>query len=331
MAKHQNAGIVSSVMLNCEYGIQANGTISGNISTACRKAITGLKHLKVGAELWLGEQDSIDAAHRLFANPSLAAASLVHTIDEFGLDGINFDLEPGRSNASDAKAYGTFLRAIRPAVNTAGARLTVDAALWTPMLAQMGAYEDAVDRVLYMHSYYAGSLEEWLEYLRPVLDEHTLPRSKLGAGLAIFHDARTAGWADTAEAPRRALLAFQPIGTRSRALPYPPRRRPRVAGPVLIDPLHAYASGSVIPDQRPRATVRQNGWDPTRTGAVCVAQAQPAARTAPRTSAPIQGRLVVKPEDYHHHPYTCCLQTKRGFLRRLRLHAPAAEAKLRGS
>ena len=93
----QNDGIVSSVMLNCGYGVQADGTLSGEVSTACAVAIRGLRKLNVGAELWLGEQDSLNAAHRLFASPTLAAATLAKTIKAHSLAGINFDLEHATS------------------------------------------------------------------------------------------------------------------------------------------------------------------------------------------------------------------------------------------
>ena len=125
MTAHKD--IVSSVMLNCGFQVQVNGTISGEVSSACAAAIKGLRALDVGAELWLGEQDSIDAARRLFAQPELAKDSRTRTIKEFGLSGINFDLEPAKSNTSDAAAYAAFFRAIRPALNAAGARLTLEA------------------------------------------------------------------------------------------------------------------------------------------------------------------------------------------------------------
>lgn len=148
--KHQD--IVSSVTLNCGFAVQANGSLGGNVSVPCVTAFSGLRKLKVKAELWLGEQDSIDAARKLFKQPQLAAVALSSIATKYSLGGINFDLEPHKSNASDAMAYGAFLRAIKPSINAAGARLTVDSALWTPMLKGMSSYADGVDRVLYMHT-----------------------------------------------------------------------------------------------------------------------------------------------------------------------------------
>ena len=183
-----NVDICSSVMLDCDFSVRDNGTLSGKISPECVVAIKGLKALGVGAELWLGEQDSIDAAHQLFAAPQAAASALTKVITKFGLTGINFDLEPSSSNDTDATAYAAFLRAIKPAINGAGARLTVDSALWTPMLRQMSAYSASVDRVLYMHTYFAGSLEEWLEYLQCRL------RRRCKAAGAQRHHSASAWW-----------------------------------------------------------------------------------------------------------------------------------------
>ena len=183
------------------------------------------------------------------------------------------------------------------------------------MLAQMGAYEDAVDRVLYMHSYYAGSLEEWLEYLRPVLDEHTLPRSKLGAGLAIFHDARTAGWADTAEAAKERLcwLSNQSVPEVAlfRILHDADHEWP---DPFWIDPLHAYASGSACdPGPAPTGHCPPEWMGPNQDGC-CVRSSSPACREdcAKDECTHYKEGWWWKPEDYHHHPYTCCPPNKTG-------------------
>jgi hypothetical protein len=302
--------IVSSVMLNCGVQVQDNGTISGAVSSACVTAIKGLRSINVGAELWLGEQDSIDAARRLFAQPQRAQASLTQVIKKFGLSGINFDLEPAKSNASDAAAYAAFFRTIRPALNAAGARITVDAALWTTMLAQMGEYSNEVDRVLYMHTYYAGSLEEWLEFLQPVLDEEAVARDKLGAGLAIFHDTRTVGWADTAEAAKERLCWLEnqsvPEVAMFRIDRSPSRRWP---DEFWIAPLQAYVSGQACaPGPAPTGGCPPEWTGPDSSGC-CTLHSSPSCGKSCAQATCEHGWKPGwwwKPEDYRHHPYTCC-------------------------
>lgn len=304
----QNKDIVSSVMLYCGFGVRHDGTIGGNLSEPCVQAIPGLRQQGVGVELWLGEEDSLDAVKRLFASPQRAATALAAAVKTHGLSGINVDLEAHSSNAYDAAAFGTFLRAIRPAVNAAGARLTVDVAPFTSLLADMGAYQDAVDRVLYMHTYFAGSLREWTEYLQPALNESSLPRSKLGAGLAVYRDSKTAGWADTAAAASERLCYLENASVTEVDL-FRIDVSFKWPDDFWLAPLRAFASGQACaPPPLPKDSCPPGWIGPDSQGCCDISASSGCSEACAKKDCASfdAGSWWWKPLDYHHHPFTCC-------------------------
>eukprot|EP00949_MAST-11_sp_MAST-11-sp1_P003560 g3560.t1 len=294
-----------SVLLNCGVGVQSDGTIGGNFSKACGAASAGLAALGVDVELWLGETDSTAGMRMLFEKTAEAESALVALTKQHNLRGINFDLEPKNgSTADDAVAYGKFLAAMRESLAAVGARTTADAATWTPLLSDIGAWQGAVDRVMWMTTYYASSEKQWYYKLFPTLNESTISREKIGGGLACFKDDRTAGWADSAASASYRLCWMANLSV------------PEVAF-FRIDVERNW------PDDR--------WWEPLRnyaSGKPCAAGAAPEPCPKPFTSYDSSGCCTLhtspscgeecaedackrlhwswKKVDYRHHPYTCC-------------------------
>ena len=193
-----HASIVDSVMFNCGTRLLDDGSIGGGVSDACLSGMAGCRELGVGVELWLGESRNLTAQRVMFARWEVTADALVDLVRKHELQGVNFDLEPHGSVAADAERYARFLSRVKPRLNAAGARLTADAAPFAPMIANLTLLAPAVDKVMYMHTYFAKSEAEWigrLDAATAALGPGGAP--KFAAGLAGFSDNNTRGWADT--------------------------------------------------------------------------------------------------------------------------------------
>lgn len=156
---------------------------------------------------------------------------------------------------------------------------------------------------------FAGSLEEWLEYLQPVLDEHTLPRSKLGAGLAVFHDERTAGWSDTPVAAKERLCWLANNSVPEVALFRIDQSNGRTwPDDYWIEPLKQYAAGEACaPGPAPTGGCPK-GWNGPGNEGCCTRGYTPGCDKdcAKAECSSYKKGWWWKPVDYHHHPYTCC-------------------------
>jgi len=106
-------------------------------------------------------------------------------------DGWNLDLEPQNSVSSDALVYADFCRRMKLWTDIYKLRLSVDVALWSPMIAQFELLSINVDRIYDMDTYVANSYSGWLlgddwggNYSSFVNDK--INRSKNGIGLGAW-------------------------------------------------------------------------------------------------------------------------------------------------
>jgi len=198
--------IVSSVIMNCGPHLSKHGTFVGDLSKSCKKLIPKLVKHGVQPELWLGESDDLNAHHKLFNRSDEAAEVLVALGQKYGLKGMNIDLEANGqgtgidSTPADAVLFADFLRKIRPRLNDAGMRLTVDvdSTGWCPILANVPLLASVSDKVMDMGTYSAGSYFEWWSYYKNLMSSQT-PLNNLGVGLGCGPDFVGDKWAVTAE------------------------------------------------------------------------------------------------------------------------------------
>lgn len=202
MANHSNT--VSSVMIYCGHGIGPGGTLSYDAANAAMCLGSGgpgsgtglirrLRAVGVIPEIVLNSGTSnITDFHLFWANDSMVEA-LVQAVTAFQAGGINLDLEPTSSAATDAAAYAAFCTKVKAGLEklTSPARLTVAVAQWSPMLAQYATLAPTVHRLLDMETYNAGSMTGWLDgdgfggdYVKFI--DAAMPRDKAGPGLGCW-------------------------------------------------------------------------------------------------------------------------------------------------
>ena len=193
----QHPGVVRSVLLFCGHGVSNESAgISvdprgspRNSSAICRDGqygaqtglIARLKQMGIVPELVLSngffcsnhsdprggtctEEADIADYRRFIANATANIAELVRIGQTWGTGGWHFDLEPVRSGSTpaDAAMYVQFLHQAHETFAAVGMRTSVATARWTPFLSDYGALAQAVDVVMSMETYEAGSFDGWM-------------------------------------------------------------------------------------------------------------------------------------------------------------------------
>ena len=160
-----HSNIVSSVLMLCGPTTKS-GSIVGDISPACTKAVPELTKLGVRPELWLGETDDLDAAIALVSDAPAAVVALGKLQQQLpGVLGFNFDLEVSKAtmcgNERCDVRYAAFLRAVRSGLKAAAApgaavpRVTVDVSCkkgdgWAPVISNCSLLASAADKAMNM-------------------------------------------------------------------------------------------------------------------------------------------------------------------------------------
>ena len=354
-AAHTN--IVSSVLMRCGPSTKS-GKIEGALSPACSRAIPALAKLGVGSELWLGETDSVAAAGSLLNDPDGAVAALkaLGTANP-GITGFNFDFEvagatrcrgPAGGEVACDELYASFLGAVRHAVgggngggdgdahsssSSSRYRITADVSCsttggWAPIIGNCSRLAPAVDRIMNMGTYNAGSYLTWLSHLTPALASG-VPRDKLGAGLGCWVDSKTNNtWSTTSESAELRVCALMNASVPEIDMF---RLAPELnwPEPFWVAQLERYMKGGgcELPPVPASQCPAEAGWatsgdgsccsihfaDVDRNAGGCVGGKQSAEACAKaqceNSKTPIN---TWKPLNYSSHPYTCCSAIGKG-------------------
>ena len=207
----KNASECAAKRGTCENNAGVGGTVSGNLSDSCARAIPALNALGIRTELWLGEDDSLSSARYLFSHADETAASLLavaaHARQGFGgnISGFNIDLEARGGNVStDGAASASFLARATALLGARGQRFSADVNCGgTHPISSDCATLGASGHIMDMGTYNADSYEEWYySKLAPALAAAApLPPGALGVGLACYNDSKNVGtWSVTPQA-----------------------------------------------------------------------------------------------------------------------------------
>lgn len=199
---------VTSVMSYCGLDVQDNGSISTYFSAACASFIPALQSLGVQAEIVLNSGNcSIDAYRLLWADLTVSPRVLRDAVIAANASGLNIDFEPQADNckgaptgaATDAASFVAWLQAVRAQLAPLGARLTVDVAGWSPVLAQYAVLAQGVDRLLDMSTYNGNSPSAWSTEFDAFVSK--APLDTVGVGLGGWADGENAWWETPDAAP----------------------------------------------------------------------------------------------------------------------------------
>lgn len=196
VAAHKNA--ITSVIVDCGMYVDINTTLVVPSNPNCKPAVEGLTNLGVKAELAVGlVGNNISAMRNAFQRGSkFFSKQLLAVVDEYNIQGINFDWEPQGTDAgdlADATAYASFLSDIKNDLS-GKARLTICVADWSPVLSQYGLLAPAVDRLLDMETYNDKDYVTWRGYYKNIVKD-SVPKNKVGIGMYPF--ALNGSWAAT--------------------------------------------------------------------------------------------------------------------------------------
>ena len=199
---------VTSVMAYCGLDVWDNGTIITKFSTTCGGLFPALQSLGVQTELVINSGNcSIDAFRLLWADLSVSPNVLRDAVVAANASGLNVDFEPQGNNckggatgtSADAVSFAKWLQAVRVQLAPLGARLTVDVASWSPVLAEYAILAKSVDRLLDMSTYNGDSPASWSPYFDDLVSK--APLDTVGVGLGGWSDGKNAWWETPAAAP----------------------------------------------------------------------------------------------------------------------------------
>ena len=197
---------VTSVMAYCGLDIWDNGTIISKFSSTCAGLFPALEAIGVQTELVTNSGNcSIDAFRLLWADLTVSPHVLRDAVVTAHASGLNIDFEPQGDNckggptgtAADAVSFGKWLQAVRDQLAPLGARLTVDVATWSPVLAEYAILARSVDRLLDMSTYNGDSPASWTPYFDELVSK--TPLDEVGVGIGGWTDGKNAWW-ETPEA-----------------------------------------------------------------------------------------------------------------------------------
>ena len=171
-----------------------------------------------------------------------------------GITGFNFDLEVSTGGlycgggVTCAERYSAFLSEVKVGLGGAASkhRVTADASCskpgqgWAPVISNCSLLATGGDLFMNMATYNAGSYTAWLEQFAIPIDDATIPRSKLGAGLGCWIESTVPAWSLTAESAKQRVCALMNASVteidmyvskhaRVRPAPHPTRFFSRVA------------------------------------------------------------------------------------------------------
>lgn len=301
--------IVSSVQLNCGVTVGEQGTLIGNVTDACSDAIPRLLELGVVPEHWIGSGSSSNVTwhHRLFDQVDAAADVLLRLGSMHQFAGVNVDLEPKDSTSADAEPFSAFLASLRPRLNAAGMRLTVDASAsgWCPMIADVALLATAVDRVLNMRTYHGSSWGQWLDIYTPFIE--SAPRDSLGVGLACYVNDKTNGtWEVLAESAEQRVcqLMNDSVVEVDMFRIYPEASWPEE---FWIEPLNKFmAGGGCEPDPRPVGQCPEGFAGPDANNCCEKHYSADCPADCAKERCEAFKDWEWQDLDFHHNPYTCC-------------------------
>lgn len=211
-----NLSTVTSVQTYCGWTVADNGTVVGSTSSQCKSFFEAITALGVQAELTLDSGNcSIDAYRTLWKDTIDSPQLLLQAAQAVNATGWNIDLEPqgdncqsgGTGTPADAVLFASWLTATKKVLNTAGIRLTVDVASWSPVLSQYGVLASSVDRLQCMETYNGDSLDQWLTYYNDFLN--AIPIDKAGVGIGTWLDGKTDWWETPVGAQTKINYAIQ--------------------------------------------------------------------------------------------------------------------------
>ena len=198
---------ITSVMSYCGIDVRDDGTIISSFSEACSKLFPALKALGVQTEIVTNSGNcSIDAFRRLWSDLTVSPRVLRDAVITANASGLNIDFEPQADNcagaptgtAADAKLLSTWLAAVRAQLAPIGARLTLDVASWSPVLAQYAVLAEGADRLLTMETYNGDSSADWTSSFSSFLAG--TPLAQAGIGLGGWDDGKNSWWETAAAA-----------------------------------------------------------------------------------------------------------------------------------
>jgi hypothetical protein len=178
-----------------------NGTVCGDLSSACAAFFPVASSLGIRNELNLDSGNCSIAAYRLlWSDTTVSPGVLLAAALAANASGWNIDLEPQADNcagapsgnAADAILFAQWLGAVRATLSSRNIRLTVDVADWSPVLSQFATLAPSVDRLQDMETYNGDSEAQWLKYYAPL--QAVSPRNKAGVGLGCWNDGKNGWW-----------------------------------------------------------------------------------------------------------------------------------------
>lgn len=315
--------------IKCLNNHGQGGTVSGNLSMACRQVIPELAKLGIRSELWLGEDDSIDSARYLFAHAEQTADSLLAINKQYpGIQGFNIDLETGGGDSADVDKYSKFLGTVSSRLKPL--RFSADVACgasWAPLFNDCKKLSSTgVGRLMNMRTYNGISYEDWYyTLLTPALAVGRPDIISTGLGCWVDHKLYNT-WPTTAVSAeqRICMLMNHSVnevamfvlrqGSQNPLLNFPE--------PFWITNLEKFITGkscnAVVPKRTkcPAASVGPiDSWTPGGDPHCCISSSRRGPNAycnldcAEKECSSDPG-MVWKPENYSIHPYECC-QSKR--------------------
>jgi hypothetical protein len=200
-------GSVTSVMSYCGLDVRDNGTVITEFSSACASLFPALQSLGVQAEIVINAGNcSIDTYRLLWSDVTVSPRVLRDAVIAANASGLNVDFEPQADNckggptgtAGDAASFAAWLQAVRAQLAPLGARLTVDVASWSPVLAQYAVLAQGVDRLLDMSTYNGDAAASWSTEFDSFVSK--APIDTVGVGLGGWSDGGNAWWETQAAA-----------------------------------------------------------------------------------------------------------------------------------
>ena len=293
-------------------------------------------------ELWLGEDDSRQSALHMFQNPDKIASDLISIAQKYpGITGFNLDTETAHSTAQDAQLSVPFLKRVTEKLAAAPGgplRFSTDVSCskgvgWCPMINDCKLLANSgVGKIMNMGTYHSPDFASWYQTeLMPALDP-AIPRSKIGAGLGVWNDTRTAHtWNLTPKSAEERICALmnhsfqeldmfvlrQDSDDADKNFPYDfwikPLEKFMAGGGCPLPP------GTTLSCPAAQAGMPVDAWMPGGDPGCCVSSedrghGHKCNVTCAMAECNAAGKKAGatwwwKPEDYSKHKYECCNKT----------------------
>ena len=329
----------------CTNNGGVGGTISGELSPGCKRAIPVLVHMGIRPEIWLGEDDSLSSARYLISHVNSTVTELLAVAAATpGIAGFQIDLETkAQITTDDVRQLTTFLRNTTTALHRRPVPLRFSADVGCnspgegsgPLGSRCNLQAlSGVDKLYDMSTYYATSYSDWFPRLQAAVA--TVPSSLLALGLladpfVVHAKPYQTNWTVS---PDLLICAAMNVSVQTIAM-----YDLRTTGPAPLPspqsfwtaPLERFMRGgecsAKVPNVRvcPNASKMHTGpasawrraddswpWVPSEVHECCETNAQrgsgwPAcSASCAKAECEATSGMVWVPQNYSIHPYLCC-------------------------